>query len=544
MISCPSCGGSLRYDIATQKMFCDHCENHFDVEQLSDDSNRDDAHASSFDCYVYLCPSCGAEILTTDKNDAIGFCQYCGGASLIFEKIRQEWKPDTVIPFSITKEECKKAYCKEVKRQIFVSRKYRDASLLENFRGIYMPYWIYRADMGGTFHIRVNTPMHKIDSNTYETVHYDLVGNSNYLLEGYAKDASLSFDDDLSESLTPYHIEGQRPFSAGYLSGFYAETGNVSPHEYDVAVMEEMKEDSIVTFQNDPIIAECVKVNSLKFRPDTESNVPLKIQSVSRTLNPVWFMSYRNGNTITYATVNGQTGKVSADLPLSPLRILIAALGISALIFSALLFLMNYIPSIKANTTLLLCLLLVSGGMYYLQYSFNRTVDKPRKSAKRKPLKLGNTGSYTFALILGIFLAIVFTSDGSYQQTWAELVLMPMFIVFGFMGICHITLIADSRKVKRQQIEINSLLRARITEEAKKFLSDVIWLKIVMYLSIAFGIFIAYLDLPYSIISYGTCLLLALELFILAFFHIRFQTQVAKRPLPQFNKKGAYYDEH
>ena len=116
MISCSSCGGSLRFDIGSQKMLCDHCDSYFEVEQLSDDSNRDDARASSFDCYVYLCPSCGAEIMTTDKNDAIGFCQYCGEASLIFDKIRQEWKPDTIIPFQITKEQCKKAYRKEIGR--------------------------------------------------------------------------------------------------------------------------------------------------------------------------------------------------------------------------------------------------------------------------------------------------------------------------------------------------------------------------------------------------------------------------------------------
>ena len=32
---------------------------------------------------------------------------------------------------------------------------------------------------------------------------------------------------------------------------------------------------------------------------------------------PVWFMSYRNKDRVAYATVNGQTGKVSADIPMS-----------------------------------------------------------------------------------------------------------------------------------------------------------------------------------------------------------------------------------
>ena len=134
MVGCPTCGAALRFDIASQKMACDHCGNLFETQKLSDNSSRDDARSSQFDSYVYICPSCGAELLTTDKNDAVGFCQYCGGASMIYEKMRQEWKPDYIIPFKVTKEDCKKAYCKEVRRHPFVSRKYSKSDLSSAFR--------------------------------------------------------------------------------------------------------------------------------------------------------------------------------------------------------------------------------------------------------------------------------------------------------------------------------------------------------------------------------------------------------------------------
>ena len=106
MVGCPTCGAALRFDIATQKMACDYCGGSFETQTLSDNSLRDDARASCFDSYVYICPSCGAELLTTDKNDAVGFCQYCGGASMIFDKMRQEWKPEHIIPFQVTKVTC------------------------------------------------------------------------------------------------------------------------------------------------------------------------------------------------------------------------------------------------------------------------------------------------------------------------------------------------------------------------------------------------------------------------------------------------------
>ena len=114
MIHCPGCGSGLRFDIETQQMKCDYCDSLYDPYRF--DSEKDDAKkAESFDTYVWVCPSCGAELETPDEMDAMGFCPYCGGASLLFDKIRKQWRPESVIPFSVTKEQCKEAYLKEAR---------------------------------------------------------------------------------------------------------------------------------------------------------------------------------------------------------------------------------------------------------------------------------------------------------------------------------------------------------------------------------------------------------------------------------------------
>ena len=543
MISCPSCGYGLRFDIEKQQMYCESCGNYFSMDRISENSNENEAHQSQFECYTYVCPSCGAEIITTDKNDAVGFCQYCGGSAMIFEKIRQEWKPDHIIPFQITKEQCKELYCKEVKRQLFVSSKYRKAELIESFRGIYMPYWDYHGLISGTFKIGTVSPRQNIDSSTYQIIHYQVIGNTNFTLSGFSHDASSSFDDDISESLAPYDYQKQKPFSSGYLSGFYAETGNVSPHEYDSIVHAQIAENAEDILKRDNQIKNYLTNNSLKIE-SSNTQIPVKINSVTRSLNPVWFMSYRNGKTITYATVNGQTGKVVADLPLSPLRILAFAFGISAALFGIMCYFMAVIPSIKANVTLAVCLILMSAGMYYLQNSFNRTVDKPKNTSKRFRGKSRTTKPYTFALIILILSAITFVSDASYDRVVRSFVIFPLAISGIFIAVCHITLLFDTIKVRKTCVENNSPLRLHIVQDAKKFLNILIIPKIIMYLSIGIGILIAIADVPFNWISYGMCFIVALELFILALCHIYFQTQVAKRPLPQFNKRGAYYDEH
>ncbi|MBQ1921192.1 MAG: hypothetical protein II188_01565 [Ruminococcus sp.] len=541
MVGCPTCGAALRFDIASQKMACDHCGNFFETQKLSDNSSRDDARSSQFDSYVYICPSCGAELLTTDKNDAVGFCQYCGGASMIYEKMRQEWKPDYIIPFKVTKEDCKKAYCKEVRRHPFVSRKYSKSDLIESFRGIYMPYWSYRAVMSGQFRVPAQSGRQHVSLNTYEIIHYDVVGNSNLALEGYSRDASINFDDDISDALAPYEYRQQMPFAPGYLSGFYAESGDVSAHEYDSAINLETKDDAVNILVNDNAVKSCCEKLKITPNPD-EVRAKVNIESAKRTLNPVWFMSYRNGKQITYATVNGQTGKVAADLPLSPLRILLFALGLSAAIFGIIALLMNVIPSIpsiKANGTLGLCLILMNAGMFYLQNSFNRTVSGKGGTRTRVA-----TGGYTLSLIVCLFAFIGAITDGSYEKDRFFICIIPMMATAVIMLFAHFRQAADTSLIKKMATDNTSVLRTRVITEAKSFLRKVVWLKLAMYLSIAIGAMIVYIDPAYNAVSYGACFVAAAELFGLALFHIHFQTNVAKRPLPQFNKKGARYDEN
>ena len=119
MIYCPSCGAELRFDIQSQHMVCEHCRSSFEPQNLKDKTSDDAKTQEYYDSYAYVCPSCGAEIDTTDKNDAIGFCPYCGGSSMIFDKMRKEWKPQGIIPFMVAKEQCKEFYCKEVKKSSF-----------------------------------------------------------------------------------------------------------------------------------------------------------------------------------------------------------------------------------------------------------------------------------------------------------------------------------------------------------------------------------------------------------------------------------------
>ena len=87
-----------------------------------------------------------------------------------------------------------------------------------------------------------------------------------------------------------------------------------------------------------------------------------KTETIDSTMFPVWFLSYRKKDRVAYATVNGQTGLVVADIPIDPKRYLLGSLLLAIPIFALLAWSAFLQPSSLVMTTLLLSLLSI--GVY------------------------------------------------------------------------------------------------------------------------------------------------------------------------------------
>ena len=543
MVQCPTCGAGLRFDIASQLAVCDHCQNRFDPKEIRDNFGDEAKTEKAFDSFVFVCPSCGAELDTTDKNDAVGFCPYCGGASMIFDKIRRDWIPEKVVPFQITKEQCKEKYIAEVKKFPFVSRKFRDPKLIESFRGIYMPYCDFEGAVDGKVTLQALGAEKDVGNYYYETNLYEITGNAKYIINGGSShDASIAFDDHISERVAPFDPKKEQDFRPAYLSGFYAETGNIDMNEYGPVLLDKMIPTVAKQMASDSLIKNSVPGDNISVNTShSENRIPMKISPVHRKLFPVWFMSYRVGDKITYAAVNGESGKVVADLPLSPLRILIAALICSAAIFGLLFLLMSFLPTLPAATTLAVCTMLGFTGMYVLQHSYINTVGG---ALNQDELKKKMPISFIVFSVLATVGLILITTDGTYEQMrWLIGMVMAGFSMLSLVTRFYIKQATLTSKIKKIELKGQSMQTNGILIEAKRFnvINNIV--RIITFITL--GLFLPIiLDGTWGSGGfYALSGVAAAELFVLALLHIRFQSRVALRRLPQFNKKGAAYDE-
>ena len=305
MYNCPNCGGHIRYDIPTGKIHCDSCDSSFDPYAIGE--GKDAEEQKTYETTVFTCPHCGGEITSTDVT-AASFCTYCGSPVILDSRISRARRPALILPFTRTKADCKNAYRRLMQKAVFVPKELRDPEYLEQFRGIYIPYWLFDVQFHGISSIRGSKTRRQGDYLL--TTDYELRGDLDATYPNIYYDASSSFDDNIGETIAPYESAKMQAFTPSFLCGFYADTTDVGSSVY--------RNDAKAFATQEVALALSEQPSYRNFAPDPGQNFHLGAEMAKARLAmfPVWFLTWRKGSRVAYAVANGQTGKISADLPI------------------------------------------------------------------------------------------------------------------------------------------------------------------------------------------------------------------------------------
>lgn len=352
MYKCPNCAGNLIFDITLQQLHCTYCGTLADPYSYYKEKDAEETQCppDEYEATVFTCPQCGAALISEDTTAAT-FCSFCGASAILDSRVSRERRPGSIIPFTRTKEDCRAAYGKLLRRALFAPKELKDEALIEKFRGIYMPYWVYSLEKKE----RIMFP----GRNTYRkgdylvTEHYQLDCRVDAEYSGLAYDASSSFSDSLSAAIAPFDLKEKKEFTPSFLSGFYADTSDVKEDVYLPEAEEFVLKDACGALAKDPV---CRTYSA--GRGETEYALKNALRPSSSTAElamlPVWFLSYRNGSRVSYAVINGQTGKAAADLPVDKKRYLAGSLILAVPLF----FLLNLYFTFTPRKILLIAALL------------------------------------------------------------------------------------------------------------------------------------------------------------------------------------------
>lgn len=334
---CPACMGPLHFAGASGKLECEYCGSSYDVAEIEamyaekeakaaaaaqeeaekgpetvwDDSELNaDWGTDAEEMKAYNCPSCGAELIC-DAATAATACPYCGNPTIVPGQFAGTLKPDFVLPFKLSKEDAIKALKAHYRKKPLLPGAFKEENHIAEIKGVYVPFWMFDGEAEGRVTYRA-ARVHTHRMGDYEittTDHFDVRRAGSMTFEKIPVDASSRMPDEYMDSIEPFDYSGLKEFSTAYLPGFLADKYDVTVEDCRQRADERCKASLRSALKN--------TIDYYNVCTQTGEDIRLKRGKVRYALLPVWMLNTKWAGKNFLFAMNGQTGKLVGDLPIS-----------------------------------------------------------------------------------------------------------------------------------------------------------------------------------------------------------------------------------
>ncbi len=327
--SCPNCGADMAYDITRGQLHCDHCDHNEPVSADQPAWMTGTVPAEEAPKKL-ACPNCGGVVQAGDKACA-AHCDFCGAPLVLTDRLQGEYRPDQIIPFRLDQNNAVSVFKKWCHNGMFAPSGFTSAKNIRNLKPIYVPYWLYNFKT----HVSLDAEATKLnvfvrgDTEYTETSFYDVNREMDFEYDAVPYDASEQLDDSMMAKVLPYSFDGLKPFAMQYLAGFVADQRDYTADELMPLVKHQVSGYAVNQAQSTISGYSSVRVN--------HQEVTYNQEDKSYVYLPLWFINYPYHGKNYFFAMNGQTGKVVGEPPVSGAKIAGWFAGLSAIIFAVLM---------------------------------------------------------------------------------------------------------------------------------------------------------------------------------------------------------------
>ncbi len=347
---CSSCGGNTVYDPSTGTLKCPFCGNEQELEKTFHNviehdflkALEENNHSWDDGERVFNCKNCGAETILNEHRIA-DFCSFCGSSHITLSDHGAGIKPALIVPFKISQEEAVEKFKSWVKKRYFAPTKLIQSYTLNTLSGAYIPYWTFDAETSSSYIVRIGTyyyvtvtrtvmqdgkptqvteQVRKISWRT-ETGHY------REFFDDVLIRASNNVANNLIHKVEPFALSELVDYQSAYLSGFLAERYSIPLndgwHEATSVIDGHIRNGIYGQVYGD--VVEIVNVDT-DYEDITYKHILL----------PIWISSFHFNKKMYRFLVNGQTGRVTGQSPISIVKVSILVAVILAIIAVVVFF--------------------------------------------------------------------------------------------------------------------------------------------------------------------------------------------------------------
>jgi ribosomal protein S27E len=354
---CPECGGDAEWNAAKQALVCPYCGTIVPWTPGKDalgETIRETELAAAlssagsetrnwrFDKREVKCQSCHA-ITVFEASRAAQRCEFCGSPSIVpVETTRDAITPSAVLPARLSEPQVRDRLRQWYSSRMFAPNRFKKAALTDTLHGLYLPYWTFDAHVHAAWTAMAGYVYFENVQRRGSDGRLVNVAEQRVRWEPAAGEVEHFFDDDpvpgtmgvelaLLRKVEPFPTRGDelRPYEPTYLRGW-----TVERYQVDLRKAAELN-----LAQMDAAMRElCAK----QVPGDTQRDLQVQTQYQGRTfkhvLVPVWLVTYTYGPKNYQIVVNGYTGAVAGDRPISYVKVFVYVI-LPALIIILLLLL-------------------------------------------------------------------------------------------------------------------------------------------------------------------------------------------------------------
>ena len=356
--ACPKCAGKMNFDAAQGMLSCPFCGHTMPVptaEQqaaivehdleaaLRDASGK--ARGYGTQLKSIKCQSCGAT-LNVAPNITSTKCTFCGSNQVLEQQVDPNlFQPESVVPFGVDDTRAQRLFREWLGRGLFAPNDLKSQGGGQKLTGVYLPFWTFdahaesnwRAESGDYYYetewVTVTRDGKQVreQQQVQKTRWYWTNGHHTGDYDDVLVYATKSIATNILQKVYPYDTKQLVPYQPQYLSGWSAES-------YQIPLAEAWPLGRDIIYQHERSACDS------EVPGDTHRNLSVSSQLSNLTfkhvLLPVWVESYRYHDKTFRFMINGQTGRVEGEKPISWIKVTIAVV-IAVVVIGLLIYLIS-----------------------------------------------------------------------------------------------------------------------------------------------------------------------------------------------------------
>lgn len=329
---CVSCGAKLAFAPGTRHLKCESCgaENDIAVDDARVEELEFDAYLKelegreeTFEAETAKCAKCGAEQRLPDHHFA-AHCAFCTAPIVAKTYARRHVKPRSMIPFQVERGRAQDQFRTWVKGLWLAPGELkRYAQSDAAMTGTYLPFWTYdcrtasdyQGERGEDYYTNETVTTRNASGQAVTQVRrvkhtnwFPAAGRVEHFHDDVLVMASQSLPPSLRGAAADWKLAALVPYQAEYVSGYLAEAYQVGLRD-GFPIARDQIDARVYSLVRADIGGDQQRVHKV----DTHyADVRFK-----HVLLPVWISAYRFRNKTYRFLVNGQTGEVAGESPVS-----------------------------------------------------------------------------------------------------------------------------------------------------------------------------------------------------------------------------------